>query len=268
MGKIAVIGGTGVYDPSMFENIQDKSLMTPYGEIHYTEGAYQGKEVIFLARHGRGHSIPPHLINYRANIWGLKKLGVSHIIATTAVGSLNPEAKPGAFVLPNQFLDFTKSRIHTFFDGGSHGVVHLDVTDPYCQELRALISKTAGELGLACQNGGTYVCTEGPRFETPAEIKMFAIMGGDLVGMTNVPEVVLAGEAEICYATISMVTNFAAGISPEALTHQEVLDMMGQMSENIKALILHTIAALDPAEDCSCHHKLAEHGGFTLTEEM
>ncbi len=266
MGKIAVIGGTGVYDPSMFENIQTKSLATPYGNIDYTEGTYKGKQVIFLARHGSHHSIPPHLINYRANIWGLKKLGVSLIIATTAVGSLNVDFGPGHFVLPNQFLDFTKSRVTTFFDGGDVGVVHLDVTNPYCTNLRDAIVVCGDKLGCTIHNGGTYVCTEGPRFETPAEIKMFEKLGGDLVGMTNVPEVNLAGEAEICYATISMVTNYAAGISPTPLTHHEVVELMQQMGDQLKALILTTIEAIDPDIDCECRHRLAEYGGFTLAD--
>lgn len=264
MSVIAVIGGTGVYDPSIFEDISNESLMTPYGEIHYTKGAYKGKKVIFLARHGTHHSIPPHLINYRANMWGLKKLGVHTIISTTAVGSLNPDYKPGHFVLPDQFLDFTKSRITTFFDGGSRGVAHLDVTDPYCPATRSLIAEAAQELKLPVHNGGTYVCTEGPRFETPAEIKMFALLGGDLVGMTNVPEVNLADEAEMCYATISMVTNYAAGISPEALTHHEVVEMMGALAEQLKALILQVIEKVEVNESCYCHHRLAEYGGFTL----
>ena len=264
MSKIAVIGGTGVYDPSMFEDIQDKTLMTPYGEIFYTEGKYKGKEIIFLARHGSKHSIPPHLINYRANIWGLKKLGVTYILATTAVGSLNPNYGPGHFVLPDQFLDFTKSRITTFYDGGNKGVVHLDVSNPYAPELRDMVMQASKDLSITVHNGGTYVCTEGPRFETPAEIKMFAMFNGDLVGMTNVPEVNLANEAEMAYATISMVTNYAAGISPNALTHGEVVDMMKELSEKFKALILATIEQIDPELDNPAHHRLAEYGGFKL----
>lgn len=262
MGVIAVIGGTGVYDPSMFEHIEEKTMATPYGEIAYTKGSYKGKQLIFLARHGKGHSIPPHLINYRANIWGLKKLGVTMIVSTTAVGSLNTDYAPGHFVLVDQFLDFTKSRVFTFFDGNGKKVVHLGVGNPYSPALRKVIMEAAEELNIEAHNGGTYVCTEGPRFETPAEIKMFKMMGADTVGMTNVPEVVLAGEAEIAYATISMVTNFAAGISPTELTHQEVLDIMAEMSDKFKALILRTIEKLDPNQDLPCHHRLAEYGGF------
>ena len=264
MKKIAVIGGTGVYDPSMFENISDKSLMTPYGEIHDTEGSDKGKSVIFLARHGKGHSIPPHKINYRANIWGLKKLGVTFIISTTAVGSLNPEFKPGHFVLTDQFLDFTKNRITTFYEGGDRPVAHLDVTNPYCPELRTIIESVGKQQDLHIHNGGTYVCTEGPRFETPAEIKMFHMLGGDTVGMTNVPEVNLANEAEIAYTTISMITNYAAGISESSLTHAEVVAMMSEMASQLKLLILGTIDAIDINADYDAHHRMAEYGGFKL----
>ena len=139
MSAIGIIGGTGVYDPSIFENIHEESLMTPYGEIDYVQGTYHGKTVIFVARHGKDHTIPPHKINYRANIWGLKKLGVTFIISTTAVGSLNENFKPGHFVLTDQFLDFTKNRITTFYEGGDRPVAHLDVTNPYCPELRDIL---------------------------------------------------------------------------------------------------------------------------------
>ncbi len=264
MSLLAVIGGTGVYDPSIFSDIKTATCQTPYGEISFTKGCFKGREIIFLPRHGSNHSIPPHLINYRANIWGLKKLGVKTIISTTAVGSLNPDFGPGSFVLPHQFIDFTKNREHTFFDGGTRGVVHVDVTDPYCCETRSILYDVGKELGLNVHNGGTYVCTEGPRFETPAEIKMFSLLGGDLVGMTNVPEVTLAREAEICYATISMVTNYAAGISPEALTHHEVLEEMAKNSNSLKSFIQKAIESLPDFDDCGCRHALQEYGGFKL----
>ncbi|MDF2874551.1 MAG: S-methyl-5-thioinosine phosphorylase, partial [Sporomusa sp.] len=231
--KIAIIGGTGVYDPRILDNIRDQEIATPYGVVRFKSGEYAGKEVAFIPRHGSSHSIPPHLINYRANIWAIKKLGVQNIIATTAVGSLNLDMKPGDFVLIDQFLDFVKNRTTTFYEGGDRGVVHVDVTTPYCPTVRNVLTTAAQNLGISIHQQGTYVCTEGPRFETPAEIKMFAKFGGDVVGMTNVPEVVLAREAEMCYATVSMVTNFAAGISPQPLTHHEVLETMQGNAENI-----------------------------------
>ncbi|MCQ2559286.1 MAG: S-methyl-5'-thioadenosine phosphorylase [Clostridia bacterium] len=252
--KIAIIGGTGVYDPSILEQIQEKTVETEFGSVPVKIGSLQNKEVAFITRHGFEHSVPPHLINYRANIAALKKLGVKSIFATAAVGSLNLDMKPGDLVLADQFLDFTKVRQHTFFGVGR--VVHLDMTVPYCADLRAELQKAAAKLKFSCHNGGTYVCTEGPRFETPAEIKMFALLGGDLVGMTSVPEVTLAREAEICYATIAMVTNFAAGISPTALTHQEVLEVMAENAVKLRQLLIETISNLDPDRECICQKAL------------
>jgi len=250
--RLAIIGGTGVYDPRMLDGIREESVATPYGEVRFRIGTYAGEEVAFLARHGSNHSVPPHLINYRANIWGLKLLGVERVIATTAVGSCNPKMKPGDFVLTDQFIDFTKARISTFFDGGEAGVVHTDFTEPYCPECRGVLSAAAADTGITAHNGGCYVCTEGPRFETPAEIRMFTKLGGDLVGMTNVPEVTLAREAGLCYATVSMVTNFAAGISPTALTHEEVLEVMAANAENLKKLVMATLSNIPVARGCTC----------------
>ena len=264
MVKIAIIGGTGVYDPRILEHVREEQLMTPYGQVQFRVGEYAGQAVAFIPRHGSNHSIPPHQINYRANTWAMKKIGVQNIIATTAVGSLNLTMKPGDFVLIDQFLDFTKSRVNTFYEGGDKGVVHVDVTAPYCPAVRATLQTAAAKLGIAVHTNGVYVCTEGPRFETSAEIKMFAKLGGDLVGMTNVPEVILAREAEMCYATVSMVTNFAAGISTEPLTHAEVVETMAANGENIKRLIMETVSALQPDNDCNCKHALQEYGGFKL----
>lgn len=264
MSAIGIIGGTGVYDPSIFENIQEGSLATPYGDIDYVSGTYDGKTVIFVARHGRDHSIPPHKINYRANIWGLKKLGVRFIISTTAVGSLYEAFAPGHFVLTDQFLDFTKQRVNTFYEGGDRPVAHVDVTNPYCPELRHIVEDAARSLSLPVHNGGTYVCTEGPRFESPAEIRMYQMLGGQTVGMTNVPEVTLANEAEIAYMTISMITNYAAGISEQALTHSEVVEMMSDMAEQLKALLLTAIRNINVDADYEAHHRMAEYGGFNV----
>ena len=264
MGLLAVIGGTGVCSPDILENRHESQLDTFYGTIHYTRGTYKGKDVVFLPRHGRTHSIPPHLINYRANILGLKRLGVTAILSTTAVGSLNANFKPGDFVLPDQFIDFTKMRHTSFFDGGENGVVHVDMTEPYCPHLRQTVLDAGKELGgYTLHQGGTYVCTEGPRFETPAEIKMYEKLGGDLVGMTNVPEVCLAREAEICYATISMVTNFAAGISSVPLTPSEVLECMAENALRLRSLIMKCMELYSDT-DCDCRHALAEYGGFMV----
>lgn len=247
--KIAIIGGTGVYDPSILSNIREEEIETAYGRVKVKLGTYQGREVAFMARHGQDHSVPPHLVNYRGNIAGLKELGIKNIFATAAVGSLNLIMKPGHFVFVDQFLDFTKGRPSTFVE---QGVVHLDMTDPYCPGLRQLLDSAALDLGLEHHTAGTYVTAEGPRFETPAEIRMFKMLGGDLVGMTSVPEVVLAREAGMCYATIAMVTNFAAGISSTKLSHQEVVEIMAENGERLRNLIMRTVAGMDEDRVCLC----------------
>lgn len=259
--KIAVIGGTGVYDPNIMTGVRDETISTPYGDVQLKVGNYRGKPVAFMNRHGDEHSIPPHLVNYRANIAALKKLGVKNVLATGAVGSLNPAMQPGQFIFVDQFLDFTKCRQQTFFDGGAAGVVHLDMTSPYCPELREILSRAARSLNLTSHPAGTYICCEGPRFETAAEIKMYRLLGGDLVGMTSVPEASLAREAEMCYATIAMVTNYAAGISPTRLTHQEVVDVMMQNGENIRKLVMQAIAWTDQNRFCVCHRALDQTAG-------
>ncbi|MCL4426557.1 MAG: S-methyl-5'-thioadenosine phosphorylase [Firmicutes bacterium] len=250
--RIAIIGGTGVYDPRILSDIREERVATPYGEVSCKIGRYKGEEVLFLARHGEKHSVPPHLVNYQANIWALKKVGITRIIATAAVGSLNPDLRPGDFVFTDQFIDFTHARPFTFFEGGERGVVHTDFTEPYCPEIRGAMEQRASTLGIRYHNRGTYLCTEGPRYETPAEIKAFARLGADLVGMTNVPEVVLAHEAGICYGLVAMVTNFASGISPTPLTHEEVLEVMAENGEKLKALAMGIIESLPVTRTCHC----------------
>ncbi len=247
--KIAIIGGTGVYDPSILSDTSEEKLETPFGSTRVIVGVYQGKKIAFMTRHGEDHSVPPHLVNYRANIYGLRLMGVKNIFATAAVGSLNTGMEPGNFVFVDQFLDFTKTRHQTFVEDG---VVHLDMTDPYCPRLRKVLQNAAEKNRLRYHTAGTYVCTEGPRFETPAEIRMFRQLGGDLVGMTSVPEVVLAREAGMCYATIAMVTNYAAGISRTRLSHQEVVDIMGENAHNLRTLIMDAVKDLDEDAPCEC----------------
>ncbi len=219
MINTAIIGGTGVYDPYLLDDTREVIQDTQYGTVKLVVGKYEGIEVAFIPRHGEKHSLPPHLINYRANIMALHLLGVKHIMATAAVGSLHFDYKPGQFALADQFIDFTRSRPSTFYEGGEDGVVHCDMTVPYCPELRNVLVKGGEDSGIKIINGGTYVCTEGPRFETAAEIGFFKQLGGHLVGMTSVPEVCLARELGMCYANISIITNFAAGIGPGLLSH-------------------------------------------------
>ncbi|MDN5364615.1 MAG: 5-methylthioadenosine phosphorylase [Eubacteriales bacterium] len=259
---IAIIGGTGLYQPELLEEVGEMVVETEYGPVSLKTGKLKGKRVAFLARHGEKHTIPPHLINYRANICALQKIGVKRVLATAATGSLNLEMEPGHMVIINQFIDFTKNRPSTFFDDGRE-VVHVDMTEPYCPELRRCLIKAARQLGLPHHPGGTYVCTEGPRFETPAEIRAYQLLGGHVVGMTNVPEVVLAREAEICYATVAVVTNYAAGISPHPLTHQEVLDAMAKNNENLRRLVLAAIDLIPEERGCECGQALGRLGQLT-----
>ncbi len=252
-----IIGGTGVYDPDMLSNIYETSVKTAFGNVDVKVGSYNGKDVVFICRHGFNHSVPPHLINYRANIAALKLLGVKRVITTSAVGTLNESMPPGSLILLDQFMDFTSGREATFFNGGDEGVIHLDYTNPYCESLKGYIMRAADDIGMDVVNGGCYVCTQGPRFETAAEIRMMKMMGADVVGMTNVPEVVLAREAEMCYASIAMATNWAAGMSDQPLTHEEVVDFMSDNVSKFKKLILRTVDLIDENSECGCNSILS-----------
>ncbi len=258
MPNIAVIGGTGVYDPHLLDNIQEKVEKTKFGDVKILIGTYQGIEIAFIPRHGSDHSVAPHMINFRANIMALKQIGVNCIIATAAVGSVHFDLKPGAFLLADQFLDFTKTRKSTFYEGGSDGVIHCDMTVPYCPEIRQAIVRAGAERNLTVHNGGTYVCTEGPRFETAAEIQMFKFLGGHVIGMTSVPEVCLARELGICYANISIITNFAAGISPTILSHAETLEVMKNSIHDVRYLIMESVKYIQKERSCDCNKILQE----------
>lgn len=263
-----IIGGTGFYDPGLLEKEKDLVITTPYGDVVLKSGFYHDLEVLFLPRHGERHSVPPHLVNYRANIWALREAGAGVVLATAAVGSLNSELQPGEIVLVDQFLDFTKSRPVTFYEGGEDGVLHVDVTNPYCTDVYRHLKKTAERLQIAVHDKGTYVCTEGPRYETAAEICMFQKLGGDLVGMTSVPEVVLAREAGLCYATLAVVTNFAAGISPRLLSHQEVMEMMGRCQAALRRIIFTAIESLPEERSCTCAKASVELGSLGMKKTV
>jgi len=235
---------------------------TPYGSVEPVVGKLANRELVFMSRHGRDHATPPHLVNYRANIWALRELGVQKIIATAAVGSLSSNFRLGELVLLDQFLDFTKSRPQTFYEDGEQGVLHVDMTEPYCSAVRQVIIDASEHLGFAVKNGACYVCTEGPRFETPAEIRMFQRLGAELVGMTSVPEVVLARELGMCYASIGMVTNEAAGIATHPLTHAEVMESMKELGVKVAQLIQVTFELWTPAQNCLCASANGEVGKF------
>jgi len=265
MRKIAIIGGSGVYNPEALAGFEKKVIDTPYGQALVNVGMLNGNQVAFITRHGVGHSVPPHKINYRANIWALKSLGTEEILATTAVGSLNPEMTAGHFVVCSDLLDFTKGRINTFFDGERLPVGHADFTHPYCEKVREKIIACLKETDITFHTHGTYVCAEGPRFESAAEVRMYAFLGGDVVGMTNCPESALAREAEMHYSTVSIVTNMGAGISNTPLSHQEVIDEMAKSIKNMELLISNFIAYDKEATvECTCATTMKEYGGFKL----
>ncbi|WP_296789246.1 S-methyl-5'-thioadenosine phosphorylase [uncultured Methanobrevibacter sp.] len=246
---IGIIGGSGVYEITQKADSCVKEMVkTDYGEVEVSILEIFSKKVAFIPRHASGHSIPPHKINFRANIDALKNVGVTQIIATNSVGSMNENMPPGTFVIPNDFLDFSQDRKKTFYEDK---VVHIDVTEPYCPTLRDILAKS-GDVIL----GGTYVCTEGPRFETPAEIRMFKMLGGDLVGMTGLPEVTLAREREMCYNSICIVSNYASGISENELTIDEVFEMVGKMEARLLEMIYNFIKNAEDSPDCQCHHAL------------
>ncbi|MEM3797112.1 MAG: S-methyl-5'-thioadenosine phosphorylase [Candidatus Bathyarchaeia archaeon] len=248
--EIAVIGGTGF--EKLFAETEKLRIGTPYGILPSVSlGKIGDKNVAFLPRHGPEHSIPPHKVNYKANIYALYQLGVERIIAVNAVGAINKDFKPGDLVVPHDFVDFTKQRPTTFYDEAP--VTHVDMSQPYCPEIRDTLIKCAEGIGLHLWSRAVLVCTEGPRFETPAEIEMFKRLGFDIVGMTGVPETVLARELEICYATVCFVSNMAAGMQ-ERLTPKEVYDISRKVQPKIEQLLIEAIKAL-PVErkgKCSC----------------
>jgi 5'-methylthioadenosine phosphorylase len=255
---IGIIGGSGVYNITKeTKTIEKKVVQTPYGESsEISLFEIDEKKIAFMARHSGDHSLPPHKINYQANIWGLDSLGVNQIIATNAVGSLKRGIHPGSLVLVHDFIDFSSKREKTFYDDK---VVHVDVTEPYCNRLRNQIIDNSDNNIVPKEDfvdKGVYVCTDGPRFETPAEIKMFQKLGGDLVGMTGLPEAVLAREKQICYSSICIVSNYGASISPNKLTMDEVFEIMEFKGTEIVNLIYKTIESMDEQFDCPCLHAL------------
>ena len=251
---IGIIGGSGVEEISeLADSIEKRTVDTEYGSVEVSLLSIEDKTVAFLPRHSAGHTCPPHKINFKANIMALKEIGVTQIMATNAVGSLDLDIGPGSIVLPDDFLDFTVNRDRTFYDDV---VIHIDMTEPFCNRLRGAILANSGCVDGNVVDGGTIVCTEGPRFETPAEIKMFGILGGSIVGMTTLPEAVLAREKEMCYAPIAVVSNYSTSISPTKLDTKEVLDIMAQKKGELINLLFDTIKDLSKECDCECHHVL------------
>ncbi|OYT63015.1 MAG: S-methyl-5'-thioadenosine phosphorylase [Thermofilum sp. ex4484_15] len=234
--EVGIIGGSGLYSVDFLRELGEEKISTPYGppSSPIKIADFKGLRIAFLPRHGSGHVIPPHKINYRANIWALKELGVKAIISVSAVGSLREDYKPGDFVCPDQFIDMTKNREYTFFDGPL--VCHFSMADPFCEPLRRLIIGSAKRLGIKIHEGGTYLVIEGPRFSTRAESMLWRKWGADIVGMTLVPEVTLAREVGICYANVSMVTDYDVW-AEKPVTAEEVIKVMSENVKKCKLLI-------------------------------
>ena len=249
--KKAIIGGTGIYDITGDSSI--KIVNTEYGDVAVDIVKFQGEEIVFLARHGKVHSTPPHLINYRANMKALELLGVKYIYATCAVGSCNENYAPGEVVILKNFVDFTKCRSITFFEGGDQGVVHTDMSEPYCSNLRKLLQEECKELGIGIKGEAVYVCTEGPRFETEYEIKMYKQLGCDVVGMTNVPEVVLAKELGMCYSAVGIITNWCTGIENKEITLEDIQGSMNKNKDMLTKAFINVLLRNINQEKCFCN---------------
>ncbi len=254
MVKVGIIGGSGVYDPNLFEDAKKIKVHTPYGKTSslVTAGKFKGVDMVVIARHEEGHRINPTDVNYRANIWAMKELGVTHIIATGAVGSLKEEIKPGDLVFTDQFIDRTTKRKSTFYEGNQ--VCHISIADPTCNKLRDILIKGAKKLGIPHHENGTCVVIEGPRFSTKAESAMHKIWGADIVGMTMVPECVLAREAGICYATVSLVTDYDVW-KEQHVSIDGIIRVMGQNLDKFKKLMAEVIPQID-FEECGCKHAM------------
>jgi 5'-methylthioadenosine phosphorylase/5'-methylthioinosine phosphorylase len=246
MTTLAIIGGTGLTQLSSLNIINRQSLSTPYGEpsAEFVTGELQGKQVIFLARHGDPHRIAPHHINYRANIHGLKQLGVQQIIAVAAVGGITAEMSPAHIAIPDQLIDYTYGREHTFFAEQDAAVQHIDFTHPYSQNLRNLLITAAQTALIRVQPRGTYGCTQGPRLETTAEIRRMERDGCDLVGMTGMPEAALARELDIDYAAVAVVANWAAGKTAQEITMAEIEQNLHKGMANTAELLKAVIALI------------------------
>ncbi len=253
MPEIAIIGGTGVYDQDIFSSAREIEVDTPFGKPsgQIVVGEYMGKEIAFISRHGRGHIYSPTVLNYRANIFALKKLGVERIISVAAVGSLKKDIKPLDIVIPDQIYDRTKFRKNTFFEDI---VVHIGFADPFCPELSSLIADVVDEMGYTCHRGGTYVCIEGPQFSTRAESEVHRKLGFDIIGMTAIPEAKLAREAEMCYATIATVTDYDVWYGEE-VDVEMVLENAKKNEDKVKRILREVIPRVEE-RNCECGHAL------------
>jgi 5'-methylthioadenosine phosphorylase len=256
--KIGIIGGSGLYSMPGFEAQEDRAIDTPWGapSDHYVVGRLAGKEVAFLARHGRGHRLSPSELNFRANIYGFKSLGVERILSLSAVGSLKEEHKPLDFVIPDQFVDRTRGRISTFFGEGL--VAHIGFSHPICPQLSTVAFTAAQTAGVTAKQGGTYLCMEGPAFSTLAESQLYRSWGMDVIGMTNLQEAKLAREAEICYVTIAMVTDYDCW-HPEhdAVTVTDIIANLTKNAASAAQVVAAAVHSMPETRECKCGSALA-----------
>jgi 5'-methylthioadenosine phosphorylase len=251
--EIGIIGGSGLYSMPGLTDVHEVQVQTPFGEPSdaYVLGSLEGRKVAFLARHGRGHRILPSELNFRANIYGMKELGVERIISVSAVGSLKEEHKPTDFVIPDQFIDRTYHRVSTFF---GHGIVaHVAFADPVCSEVAATIGQSCKDIGVAGAAGGTYICIEGPQFSTKAESNLYRSWGAAVIGMTNLQEAKLAREAEICYATMAMVTDYDCWHpGHDSVTVEQIIKVLNTNSENAARVVKQAVALMPRQRQCKC----------------
>jgi 5'-methylthioadenosine phosphorylase len=256
--EIGIIGGSGLYSMPGLTKVTEVRVKTPFGAPSdaYVCGTLEGRKVAFLARHARGHRILPSELNFRANIHGFKQLGVDRIISISAVGSLKEEHKPLDFVIPDQFFDRTRDRVDTFFGGGV--VAHIAFADPVCGQLAAVVEAACEKVGVTGRHGGIYLCMEGPQFSTRAESNVYRGLGMDVIGMTNLQEAKLAREAEICYVTVAMVTDYDCWHPHhDSVTVDQIIAVLVKNAENAAKVVRETVAAMPRERSCECGSALA-----------
>jgi len=250
---LGIIGGTGLTQLANLEITHRQVARTPYGEPSgaLTFGRICGQDVVFLARHGYGHTIPPHGVNYRANLWALKDHGVDRVVSVATVGGIHPDLIPGTLVIPDQIIDYTHGRAATYFVESDKPVTHLDFTFPYCDAMRAALLQAALKAGISLRDGGVYGAAQGPRLETAAEINRMERDGADMVGMTGMPEAYLARELELCYAAVGAVVNYAAGrgLSADGIQMEEIQLVLGEVMLQVRHL-LEQLVTNDAAGQC------------------
>jgi 5'-methylthioadenosine phosphorylase len=256
--EIGIIGGSGLYSMPGLTDIHELKQQTPFGDPSdaYVLGTLEGRKVAFLSRHGRGHRLMPTELNFRANIYGFKQLGVDRILSLSAVGSLKEEHRPLEFVVPDQFFDRTRHRVDTFFGEGV--VAHISFGDPICPQLAKVAEEACTKALVTAKHGGTYVCMEGPQFSTKAESNMYRSWGMDVIGMTNLQEAKLAREAEICYVTVAMVTDYDCWHPHhDSVTVDQIVAVLVKNAENAAKVVRETIAAMPTGRSCKCGSALA-----------